>query len=76
MTAKPNTPQQSQKPSGRSVFAGSRLNYTAFKGLAERARWTIYELAKEGRESMEVEGLVMGESFDQFVVRVSRELDL
>lgn len=51
-------------------------NLHPVQGLPERERWTLYELAKAGRQAMEDNGFEMAESYDAFVRRVTEELDL
>lgn len=77
MTTKASvSPESPQKAVSGSVIVGPWPIYASFKTLAERERWTIYELAKSGRAAMEDKGFVMGETYDQFIVRVAEELDL
>lgn len=59
-----------------SVIAGPWPNYAAFKSLPERDRRVLYGSAKAYREALENQGLVMAEHYDDFVRRVTRELDL
>jgi hypothetical protein len=58
------------------VIAGPWPNYTNCRHLPERNRWEIYGLAKAGRMALEDRGIVMDESYDDFVRRVTRELDI
>ncbi|PMV86343.1 MULTISPECIES: hypothetical protein [unclassified Pseudomonas] len=59
-----------------SVIAGPWPYYGHFKDLPERDRWVLYGSAKAYREALENQGLVMVEGYDDFVRRVTRELDL
>jgi len=59
-----------------SVIAGPWPSYAAFKHLPERDRWVLYGSAKASREALENQGLVMAEHYDDFVRRVTGELDL
>lgn len=59
-----------------SVIAGPWPNYAAFKGLPDRDRWVMYSSAKALRQALEDQGLVMAESYDAFVRRVSNELEI
>lgn len=59
-----------------AVLAGPWPSYTAFKNLPERERWVLYGSAKAYREALENQGLVMVEGYDEFVRRVTGELDL
>ncbi|MBJ2263705.1 hypothetical protein [Pseudomonas sp. MF6787] len=58
------------------VIAGPWPNYSNCRHLPERERWEIYGLAKAGREALEEKGIVMDESYDEFVRRVTRELNI
>ncbi|MBH3417577.1 hypothetical protein [Pseudomonas putida] len=59
-----------------TIINGPWPTYTQFKGLPERERWTIYELAKAGRRYLEDKGFVMGESYGDFIKRVTAELEI
>lgn len=59
-----------------SVIAGHWPSYAAFKGLPERDRWVLYGSAKAYRQALEDQGLVMAESYDAFIRRVTRELNV
>lgn len=59
-----------------SVIAGPWPSYSQFKGLPERDRWVLYGSAKAYRQALEDQGLVMAETYDAFVRRVTGELDL
>lgn len=73
----PSTPPQAlQQRAGASIISGPWPTYSQFKGFPKRERWTIYELAKAGRRAMEDKGFAMGESYDQFVQRVTAELEI
>jgi hypothetical protein len=71
---KPSTPPQDAQSA--SVIAGPWPNYSNCRQLPERDRWEIYGLAKAGRMALQDRGVVMSESYDDFVRRVTRELDL
>lgn len=74
---RPSTPSQTlQQRAGATTIAGPWPSYSQFKGLPERERWTLYELAKAGRLAMEGKGFQMAESYDDFISRVTRELEL
>lgn len=68
--------QTSAQRSSATIINGPWPTYTQFKGFPERERWTIYELAKAGRQAMENSGFEMADSYDAFVRRVTEELDL
>ncbi|MBZ3665995.1 hypothetical protein [Pseudomonas monteilii] len=76
MTSPSTPPQALQQRAGATIVSGPWPTYTQFKGLPERERWTIYELAKAGRRAMEDNGFEMTESYGAFVRRVTEELDL
>ncbi|PYG96732.1 hypothetical protein CVV67_31565 [Arthrobacter stackebrandtii] len=76
MTTTPNPAQALPQSAGAAVINGPWPTYTQLKGLPKRERWTIYELAKAGRQAMEDSGFVMAESYDAFVRRITKELDL
>ena len=63
-------------PSTAEVVAGPWPNYSNCRHLPERDRWEIYGLAKAGRMALEDRGVVMTESYDDFVRRVTFELDI
>ncbi len=46
MTITPNPAQELPQRAGAKIINGPWPTYTQFKGLPERERWTIYELAK------------------------------
>ncbi|POF93129.1 hypothetical protein [Pseudomonas putida] len=76
MTTTQNHAKGLRQRAGATIINGPWPTYTQFKGLPERELWTIYELAKAGRQAMEDRGLQMAESYDAFVRRVTEELDL
>ncbi|MGS8279357.1 hypothetical protein ACU7AI_15230 [Pseudomonas aeruginosa] len=76
MTTDLNHTQPLPQRAGAKIITGPWPTYTQFKGFPERERWTIYELAKAGRQAMEDSGFEMAESYDAFVRRVTEELDL
>lgn len=75
---KPSTPplQALQQPVGASIIAGPWPSYAEFKDLPERERWKLYGVAKAHRFALEGQGFVMTEQYDQFIRRVTGELDL
>ena len=64
------------KPATSEVVAGPWPNYSNCRHLPERDRWEVYGLAKAGRLALEDRGVVMNEPYDQFIARVTRELDI
>lgn len=67
------TPQQR---AGAMTIAGPWPSYSQSKGLPERERWVLYGSAKAYRATLEDQGLVMSESYEAFVRRVTEELNL
>ncbi|MBF8728875.1 hypothetical protein IRZ59_00290 [Pseudomonas guariconensis] len=73
----PSTPPKAlQQVAGAAIISGPWPSYAAFRNLPERERWVLYGSAKAYREALELQGLVMSESYDQFVRRVTEELEL
>lgn len=58
------------------VIAGPWPSYTNCRHLPERDRWEIYGLAKAGRLALQDRGIIMDEAYEDFVRRVTGELDL
>ena len=63
-------------PATAEVVAGPWPNYSNCRDLPDRDRWEVYAMAKASRGALEDRGVVMTESYDDFVRRVTRELDL
>lgn len=76
MTTTPNQIQAPTKRAGATIISGPWPTYSQFRGLPERERWTLYELAKAGRRYLEDKGFVIDEPYDAFVHRVCEELQL
>lgn len=64
------------QPCAAEVVAGPWPCYSNCRHLPERERWEIYALAKAGRMALEDRGVVMTESYDDFIRRVTRELNI
>ncbi|SFW77472.1 hypothetical protein [Pseudomonas sp. NFACC04-2] len=58
------------------VIAGPWPSYSNCRHLPERDRWEIYSMAKASRAALEDRGVAMAEAYDDFVRRVTRELDI
>ena len=58
------------------VVAGPWPCYSNCRHLPERDRWEVYGMAKAARGALEDRGVVMTESYDAFVRRVTGEPDL
>lgn len=76
MTTTPNHAQELPQHAGASIITGPWPSYSAFRGLPERERWVLYGSAKAYREALELQGFQMAESYDQFVRRVTAELEI
>lgn len=76
MTPIPNPVQALPQLAGATIISGPWPSYAQFKGLPDRERWVLYGSAKAYRAALEDQGLVMSESYDQFVRRVTEELEL
>lgn len=67
---------EDKQPDGAAVISGPWPSYAAFRGLPERDRWVLYGSAKAYREALELQGIAMAEPYDQFVHRVTAELEI
>ena len=67
------TPSQ---PRQGTVIVGPWPSYSAFKHLPERERWVLYGSAKAYRGALEELGIQMAESYDEFIKRVTDELEI
>nr|WP_040264455.1 hypothetical protein [Pseudomonas massiliensis] len=68
-----NTP--SHQPLIQPV-AGPWPTYSQCRHLPEQDRWQIYESAKAYRRMLEDTGFLMAETYDQFIKRVTDELEI
>lgn len=66
------SPEASTAP----VIVGPWPSYAAFANLPEQQRWRMYSGVKAHREMLEQAGFVMSEAYDDFVRRVTRELNV
>ena len=73
-TLNPHAPPQDARTA--PVIVGPWPSYAAFADLPERERWVMYGSAKAYREALEAQGFVMSEAYDDFVRRVTRELNV
>lgn len=73
-TTNPLAPPQDARTA--PVIVGPCPSYASFADLPERERWEIYGLAKAGRAALEDRGVAMTESYDAFIARITREMDL
>lgn len=76
MTTTPNHAQTLPQRAGASIITGPWPSYAAFRALPERERWMLYGSAKAYRAALEDQGLVMSESYDDFIKRVTAELEI
>lgn len=67
---------QAQPVALARTIAGPWPSYAGFTHLPDRERWLLYESAKRNRYELETQGFEMAESYDVFVQRVTRELDI
>ncbi|MFK0086398.1 hypothetical protein ACIQUS_03780 [Pseudomonas sp. NPDC090755] len=61
---------------GESLVMGPWPSYSGARHLPERERWVVYSTAKAYRAAMEEQGITMAEPYDQFVRRVTAELEI
>lgn len=73
-TTNPQAPPQEARTA--PVIVGPWPSYASFADLPERERWVMYSGAKAHREMLEKAGFVMSESYDEFIARITRELDI
>ena len=73
-TTNPLAPPQDARTA--PVIVGPWPSYASFADLPERERWLMYSGAKADREMLEEAGFVMSETYDDFVRRVTRELNV
>lgn len=73
-TINPHAPPQDARTA--PVIVGPWPSYASFADLPERERWVMYSGAKAHREMLEQAGFVMSENYDDFVRRVTRELNV
>lgn len=71
---RPHAPPQERRTA--TIVTGPWPTYSQFKDLPERERWKMYGGAKAHREMLEQAGFVMSEPYDDFMRRVTRELDI
>ncbi|EME90098.1 hypothetical protein [Pseudomonas aeruginosa] len=76
MTTQPKPGRITTSPNGRPVIAGPWPSYRQFRELPERERWVLYGHAKACRGALEDQGFLMAEGYDDFVKRVTEELDI
>lgn len=65
-----------QTPQDRKPIAGSEPNYSSFRNQPEHIRWQWYEHAKQVRKGQQSAGVEMTETYDQFIDRITRELEI
>lgn len=60
----------------RNPMIGGEPSYRSFRHLPEQERWQWYENAKRIRQGREAAGVKMTETYDAFIARITRELEL
>ncbi|MFJ2981218.1 MULTISPECIES: hypothetical protein [unclassified Pseudomonas] len=76
MTTTPKPDQAPLQRSAATIISGPWPSYAGFRGLPERERWVLYGSAKAYRAALEDQSLVMSESYDEFIKRVTAELEI
>lgn len=76
MTTTLNPSQAPTQRAGAAIINGPWPSYSGFRDLPERERWVLYGSVKAYREALELQGFQMAESYDQFVRRVTAELEI
>lgn len=69
-------PEALQQRAGATIIPVGWPTYAALQAQPESTRWQFYEFSKRLRAELEGHGCVFVESYDAFVRRVTRELDL
>lgn len=65
-----------EQGSGESLVMLPWPSYAGARHLPERERWVVYSTAKAYRAALEEQGIAMAEPYDQFVQRVTAELEI
>ncbi|WP_448681388.1 hypothetical protein [Pseudomonas nicosulfuronedens] len=78
MTTKPQPGRISTGTGGQggAVISGPWPSYKQFRDLRESERLLMYRHAKLNRAALEAAGFTMAEGYDDFVKRVTEELDI
>ncbi|RYY87750.1 MAG: hypothetical protein EOO15_10925 [Chitinophagaceae bacterium] len=76
MTTPSTPPQALQNRTGATIIPVDWPTYRAMQGQPESTRWQFYEFAKRLRAELEGHGCLFTEGYDQFVRRITQELDL
>ena len=63
-------------PTTAEVVAGPWPCYSNCRHLPDRDRWEVYGMAKAARGALEDRGVVMTETYDAFIARITWELDI
>lgn len=58
------------------VIAGPWPNYSQYRSIPEGDRWVMYEFAKRQHDAMRDAGFQFAETYDQFIARITRELEI
>ncbi|WP_170303993.1 MULTISPECIES: hypothetical protein [Pseudomonas] len=65
-----------EQGSGESLVMLPWPSYAGARHLPERERWVVYSTAKAYRAALEEQGIAMAEPYDQFVQRITAELEI
>lgn len=76
MTSIPNAVEALPKRAGAKIIPTGWPTYRAMRGQPESVRWQFYEFSKRLRAALEGHGCMFVEGYDQFVRRVTEELEL
>lgn len=76
MTRTPNHAQALPQRAGALIMPSGWPCCDLFKLFPEEARWQFYEWVKQQRAFLEKHGWIFEEAYDQYVRRVTEELDL
>lgn len=76
MTPTPKHVRALPQRAGAAIVAGPWPDYTAFRHLSQSDRWRAYECAKRHRADLVAQGFQMAESYDEFIKRVTAELEI
>jgi hypothetical protein len=65
-----------QNTINRKTQQSTAPTYSRYRRLPEQERWEIYGQAKRERDAMQLSGAQLSETYDQFVRRVTAELEI
>lgn len=76
MTTTPTADQAATSPAGSLVVPFGWPCCDLFRPFSEAERWKAYEWAKQQRSLLEQQGWTHQEPYDQFVQRITAELEI